>query len=55
MRPRPVVVLAIAVLASGALAGALFGQRTHNADEQSVVTRSARIVSDMLEWLPDQE
>ncbi len=55
IRTRSIFLVVIGFLVSGALAGSLFGQRTHNADEQSIVMRSARIVSTMLEWLPDQE
>ncbi len=55
VRTRSIILVVIGFLVTGALAGSLFGQRTHDADEQSIVMRSARIVSTMLEWLPDRE
>ncbi len=47
-------VLAAVVLLTGAAAGALFGERTLGSDEQAVITRSARVASTMVEWLPGE-
>lgn len=53
-RPSRAMIMIVVVIACGAVAGALFGQRTRSADERAVVARAARIVSDVLEWSPDE-
>ena len=54
-RPSPFFVAVLAIVALGALAGALFGQRTVPASEHDVVLRAGKIASDVLDWLPEEE
>ncbi|MCD4748268.1 MAG: S41 family peptidase [Thermoanaerobaculales bacterium] len=52
---RKVVTFAIAILISGAAAGALFGTPTVSDDERRVVQRASQIATELLEWLPEEE
>ncbi|MCP4897288.1 MAG: PDZ domain-containing protein [bacterium] len=52
--PRVLAAIALVILVSGATAGLLFGARPEVANEEDVALRSARIVSHLLEWLPDE-
>ena len=57
MKPRkrrPAVVLTVTVLALGAAAGALFGERTIPEDEEAIVLRASEIVTTLLDWLPEE-
>ncbi len=51
---RQVTVGALAVIALGATAGALFGARSTRADDEQLVLRASRIVNTLMEWLPDE-
>ncbi len=44
---------ALAIVASGAAGGALFGDTTKRGDEERLVLRASRIVNLLVDWLPD--
>jgi len=50
----PAAVITTAVLVMGAGAGALLGERTLDVEEEIATSRAARIVSHLLEWLPEE-
>ncbi|NOZ93165.1 MAG: PDZ domain-containing protein [Acidobacteria bacterium] len=54
-RPSLFTVAALAIVASGVVAGALFGQRTTPASEHDVVLRAGKIAGAVLDWLPEKE
>lgn len=45
---------AVIVIGLGATAGALFGERSTRGDEERIVLRASRIVTTLVEWLPDE-
>ncbi len=51
--PRVLVAVALGVLMIGATGGVLFGARPEVSSEEEVALRSARIVTHLLDWLPD--
>jgi len=54
-RPSLFTMIVLAIVASGAVAGALFGQRTVPADEHDIVIRAGKIAGIVLDWLPEEE
>ena len=48
-------VIALAVLLSGATAGALFGERSIPEDETQLMIRASRVVNLLVEWLPTEK
>lgn len=50
-----VVAIMAIVLAGGAGAGALFGEKTIPEDETALVLRASRIVTELMEWLPEEQ
>jgi len=54
-RPSFFTVAALAIVTLGALAGALFGQRTAASDEHDIVIRAGKIAGAVLDWLPEEE
>jgi len=48
------VIVSIVVIGTGALAGALFGERSRQVREQDVVARAGAIAAAVLEWLPEE-
>lgn len=54
LKGRWLVVVALAVVSCGAFAGLLFGERSLPENEERQVVRASRIVSDLIEWLPEE-
>ncbi len=54
-RPPLFAIAVLAVVAFGAAAGAIFGQRTAPADEHDIVIRAGKIAGIVLDWLPEEE
>jgi carboxyl-terminal processing protease len=50
----PLLIGVATVLVCGATAGAIFGERSIPENETELVMRASRIVSTLLEWLPDE-
>jgi carboxyl-terminal processing protease len=48
-------IVALAVLLSGATAGAIFGERSLPEEETELMVRASRVVNLLLEWLPNEE
>jgi carboxyl-terminal processing protease len=49
------IIVALAVLLSGATAGAIFGERSIPEEETQLMLRASRVVNLLLEWLPTEE
>ena len=52
---KKLAIAAIATVILGAAAGAIFGEKSVADDEQQLVQRATRIVTTLLEWLPEEE
>ncbi len=51
---KRIVVAMLTLLAGGALAGSLFGERSVPEDEAAIVLRASRVVANLLDWLPEE-
>ena len=49
------IVIALAVLLSGATAGAIFGERSMPEDETELMVRASKVVNLLLEWAPTEQ
>jgi len=55
LKPRwTITVAALAIIASGAAGGALFGDTSKRGEEERLVLRASRIVNLLVEWLPEK-
>jgi carboxyl-terminal processing protease len=49
-----ITIITLVVLIVSAATGAIFGERTLEPEAESIVLRASRIVSNLLEWLPEE-
>src|SRR5210317_691010 len=54
-RRWPIAIIAVSVLFMGAAVGAIFGERNIADEEQMLILRASRIVTALLEWLPEEK